>query len=34
MIEHLADGLTDRMQRAIAAGAGLMVDIKSHVLAV
>jgi hypothetical protein len=33
VIEHLADGLPDRMQRATAAGTGLMADIKPHVLA-
>jgi hypothetical protein len=33
MIEHLADGLTDRMQRAAAVRTVLMVDIKPQVLA-
>ena len=33
MIEHLADSLTDRMQLAAAAGAGLMIKIEPHVLA-
>src|SRR6202049_3176006 len=33
MIEHLADGLTDLMQFAAAAGARLMLEIEPHVLA-
>jgi hypothetical protein len=33
MIEHLADGLADCMERAAAAGAGLMIEIESYVLA-
>lgn len=33
MIEHLADGLTDRMKRAATAWAGLMFDIEMNVLA-
>ena len=33
MVEHLADGLADQVQRAAAAGAGLMLDIEPHVLA-
>jgi hypothetical protein len=32
MIEHLADGLTDHMERATAAGAGLMIEIEPYVL--
>jgi hypothetical protein len=33
MIEHLADGLADRMKRAGTGGAGLMFDIEMNVLA-
>jgi len=33
VIEHLGDGLADQMQRAAAAGAGLMIDIELPVLA-
>jgi hypothetical protein len=33
MIEHLADGLADCMERATAAGAGLMIEIEPYVLA-
>ena len=29
MVEHLADGLADRMQRAAAAGAGLLLEYRS-----
>jgi hypothetical protein len=31
MIEHLADGLADRMKRAAAAGTGFMFDIELDV---
>jgi hypothetical protein len=33
MVEHLAGRLTDQVQLAAAAGAGLMLDIEPHVLA-
>ena len=32
MIKHLADGLADHMQRAAAAGAGLVLDIEPSVV--
>jgi hypothetical protein len=32
MVEHLADGLADQVQRAATAGAGLMLDIEPDVL--
>ena len=33
MIQHLTDGLTDQVQRAAAAGAGLMLNVEPHILA-
>jgi hypothetical protein len=33
MVEHLRDGLADRMQRTAAARAGMVLDIEAPVLA-